>query len=317
MDFPIHDTHSTLGDEKHPWRNYRLCGVLGQNDPCTYDLMKDDSILHKELKLPWQRGFFPDEQSFNECFGPLQIPGGSYYPDTPSVRKQLYKVQDMFITGTTTLGFRYPEGIILATDSRATANDLIVSQKLNKVIPVSSSILCTLAGNAADCVYWLHSLAKECKGYECKYRTGMTIRHAANLLVNMVRKYRTGNHSSKIPNGLSFGTLMAAYDEILGPQLYMLDNTGLLIEGTKFCVGSGAEYAQAILDTDYRPDLSEEEAYALATSAIYHACRRDIHSGGCVRLYKINGQGWQQVLSRDVKDIYNDRKEAPPGGGDH
>lgn len=182
---------------------------------------------------------------------------------------------------------------------------------------MSSSILCTLAGNAADCVYWLHSLAKECKGYECKYRTGMTIRHAANLLVNMVRKYRTGNHSSKIPNGLSFGTLMAAYDEILGPQLYMLDNTGLLIEGTKFCVGSGAEYAQAILDTDYRPDLSEEEAYALATSAIYHACRRDIHSGGCVRLYKINGQGWQQVLSRDVKDIYNDRKEAPPGGGDH
>ncbi|KAL1460030.1 hypothetical protein WDU94_011970 [Cyamophila willieti] len=295
-----------------PSRCYLLRDNSGQDD-------LDDSILQKEVIFPWQKGFFPDEvetsrreldtgldvSSFNSLAMNIFAPGTS----NTSIQRH---VQDMFITGTTTLGFIYPGGIILATDSRATAGELIVSQKLNKVIPVSSSILCTLAGNAADCVYWLGILKKECKSYEAKYHTRMQARHAANLLVNTVRKYRGGGSSTL---SLTFGTLMASYEEGAGPQLYMLDNSGILIEGTKFCVGSGEEYARAILDTDYRPDMNEEDAYNLALNAIYHACRRDIHSGGFVRLYKINSEGWSQVLSKDVKDIYNERLVVP-GGGD-
>lgn len=272
------------------------------------DTMGNDSVLHENVVFPWQTGFFPEEQS--TPFTTLEpLPFNSSIPSTS--KQQQTQMQDMFITGTTTLGFIYPQGIILATDSRATASDLIVSQKLSKVIPISDTILCTLAGNAADCVYWLRILTKECRSYEAKYQTQMSARHAANLVVNTVRKYRGGNTTL----GLSIGTLMASYDQHCGPQLYMLDHTGLLIEGHKFCVGSGEEYARAILETGYRPDLSEDDACALATTAIYHACRRDIHSGGFVRLYKINRDGWRQVSSRDVKDIYNDKLVL--GGGDH
>lgn len=277
----------------------------GSDDPLSLR-----SALHQEVIYPWQPGFFPDEKESDAAQPMLHIPA------TASSRQQLEAVQHMFNTGTTTLGFIYPQGIILATDSRATANGLIVTQKLNKVIPVSSRILCTLAGNAADCVYWLRSLKKECEAYERKYGVPMSVRHAANLLVNMVRKYRSSNIVSKSQAGLSFGTLMACYDQQLGPQLYMLDNTGLLLDGTVFCVGSGAEHAQAILDTEYRPDLSEAQARELATSAIYYACRRDIHSGGYVRLYKIDREGWREVFCRDVNDIYNDMNQHNVAGGD-
>ncbi len=51
--------------------------------------------------------------------------------------------------GTTTLSFRYQGGIIVATDSRATAGNWIASQTVKKVIEINSCLLGTMAGGAA------------------------------------------------------------------------------------------------------------------------------------------------------------------------
>lgn len=51
--------------------------------------------------------------------------------------------------GTTTLAFRFKGGIIVATDSRATAGNWIASQTVKKVIEINPMLLGTLAGGAA------------------------------------------------------------------------------------------------------------------------------------------------------------------------
>lgn len=51
--------------------------------------------------------------------------------------------------GTTTLGFRFQGGIIIATDSRATAGNWIASQTVKKVIEINPMLLGTMAGGAA------------------------------------------------------------------------------------------------------------------------------------------------------------------------
>lgn len=51
--------------------------------------------------------------------------------------------------GTTTLAFRFKGGIIVATDSRATAGNWIASQTVKKVIEINSVLLGTMAGGAA------------------------------------------------------------------------------------------------------------------------------------------------------------------------
>ena len=53
--------------------------------------------------------------------------------------------------GTTTLAFRHKGGIVVATDSRATAGDWIASQTVKKVIEINSCLLGTMAGGAAVC----------------------------------------------------------------------------------------------------------------------------------------------------------------------
>ena len=51
--------------------------------------------------------------------------------------------------GTTTLAFRFQGGIIVATDSRATAGNWIASQTVKKVIEINPMLLGTMAGGAA------------------------------------------------------------------------------------------------------------------------------------------------------------------------
>jgi 20S proteasome subunit beta 5 len=57
--------------------------------------------------------------------------------------------------GTTTLAFRFKGGIIVATDSRATAGNWIASQTVKKVIEINNSLLGTMAGGAAVCIAYV------------------------------------------------------------------------------------------------------------------------------------------------------------------
>jgi 20S proteasome subunit beta 5 len=54
-----------------------------------------------------------------------------------------------------------------------------------------------------------------------------------------------------------------------------------------FAVGSGSSFAYAILDTERRKDMSDDEAVALGIKAIRHATFRDAFSGGFINVYAI------------------------------
>ena len=65
-----------------------------------------------------------------------------------------------FKKGTTTLGFVYKEGILIAVDSRASMGSFVGSQRVRKIIEINDYLLGTLAGGAAaDCSYWERRLA--------------------------------------------------------------------------------------------------------------------------------------------------------------
>ena len=60
--------------------------------------------------------------------------------------------------GTTTLGFIFEGGVIIAVDSRASQGPYISSQTVKKVIEINPYLLGTMAGGAADCQFWQRNL---------------------------------------------------------------------------------------------------------------------------------------------------------------
>ncbi|XP_076296420.1 proteasome beta5 subunit [Lasioglossum baleicum] len=205
------------------------------------------------------------------------------------------QIKIKFDHGTTTLGFQYQGGIILAVDSRATGGQFIGSSTMKKIVEINNYLLGTLAGGAADCVYWDRVLSKECRMYELRNRERISIAAASKLLSNIVYNYKG--------MGLSIGMMLAGWDK-RGPGLYYVDSEGTRTPGKIFSVGSGSIYAFGALDSGYHWDLTDEEAYELGRRSIYHATHRDAYSGGIVRVYHVKSTGWVHISDEDCKDLH-------------
>jgi len=200
-----------------------------------------------------------------------------------------------FAKGTTTLAFKFNDGIIVSVDSRSTMGSYIASGTVRKVIEINPFLVGTMAGGAADCSFWERNLGTQCRMYELRNRKRITVAAASKLLANTMNSYRG--------YGLSMGTMIAGWDET-GPQLYYVDDDGTRLKGTYFSVGSGSTYAYGVLDNFYRPDLTLDEAIDLGKRAIYHATYRDASSGGINNLYHISKDGWKFIHAIDVNDMH-------------
>ncbi|TRY74365.1 hypothetical protein DNTS_032054, partial [Danionella cerebrum] len=196
-----------------------------------------------------------------------------------------------FHHGTTTLAFKFQHGVMVAVDSRASAGSYICDTKANKVIEINPYLLGTMAGCAADCIYWERRLAKECRIYKLRNNTRISVAAASKLLANMMVEYRG--------MGLSMSTMVCGWDQ-RGPGLYYVSSSGRRLAGDMFSTGSGSDYAYGVMDSGHRWDLSAPEAYDLAERAIYHATHRDAHSGGVVNMYHMKEDGWIKVSQNDV-----------------
>ncbi|KAI1933729.1 Proteasome subunit beta type-5 [Ophidiomyces ophidiicola] len=198
--------------------------------------------------------------------------------------------------GTTTLAFRFQGGIIVATDSRATAGNWIASQTVKKVIEINNCLLGTMAGGAADCQYWLAYLGMLCRLHELRHKRRISVAAASKLLANLVYDYKG--------MGLSMGTMCAGVTPQEGPALYYIDSDGTRLAGNLFCVGSGQTFAYGVLDAEYRYELSEKEALDLGRRSILAAMHRDAYSGGSVNLYHVKEDGWVKHSFSDMNPIF-------------
>lgn len=236
--------------------------------------------------------------SFPNAVDPMKILAP---PFPPSELAKVMKNQDgsdakiNFLHGTTTLAFKYNGGIIIAVDSRATGGMYIFSGNVKKIIPINQYLMGTMAGGAADCMYWERVLSKQCRLYELRNKQRISVAAASKLLSNICFEYKG--------YGLSMGTMIAGWDK-KGPGLYYVDSDGTRTDGKVFSVGSGSIFAYGVLDKGYRMDLTDEEAYDLGRRAIYHATFRDAASGGVIRVVHMKEDGYHIISQTDCTELH-------------
>ncbi|XP_023037653.1 proteasome subunit beta type-5 [Drosophila willistoni] len=263
-----------------------------------------------ELQLEWQMEQL--EQATSNFRNPYALSAPPFEQPAENLPKLLAhcNIQMDFAHGTTTLGFIFRNGVILCADSRATSGQYIGSQTMKKIVELNDYMLGTLAGGAADCVYWDRVLARECRLHELRFKRRMTVDTAARRMCNISAEYKG--------MGLVMGMMLAGYDND-GPKLIYVDSEGMRSHANVFSVGSGSPYALGVLDTGYKWDITDQEAYDLARRAIYHATSKDAYSGGIVRLYHITEKGWKNVGNTDCWELHEQysKEEQKREGGDH
>jgi 20S proteasome subunit beta 5 len=110
-----------------------------------------------------------------------------------------------FAKGTTTLAMVFKHGVIVSVDSRASQGPYIGSQTVQKVIEINPHLLGTMAGGAADCLYWQRDLAFRCRMYELRNKKRISVAAASKMLANTMNSYKG--------MGLSMGTMVTGWDQ--------------------------------------------------------------------------------------------------------
>ena len=144
-------------------------------------------------------------------------------------------------------------------------------------------------------MFWEKYVAMMCKVYQLRNGERPSVAQASMMLANIMRQYRG--------YGLSMGTMFTGSDKN-GAHLYYIDNDATRLRGSLFAVGSGGTFAYGVLDTNYRYDMTKEEAVALGIRAIASATYKDSASGGVVRVYHVTNEGHWDLI-HDAIDVSN------------
>lgn len=198
---------------------------------------------------------------------------------------------------------------MVAVDARATMGPFISSNDVRKVIEVNEFILGTMAGGAADCMFWEKYVAMQCRLYELRTGEKPSVAIASMMLCSIMKQYRG--------YGLSMGTMFTGSDKT-GASLYYIDNDATRLRGKLFAVGSGGTFAYGVLDTQYRWDMTKQEAVDLGIRAIASATFKDSASGGVVRVYHVTNEGhWDLIHDKiDVSKLHYEFEEGKGHRGD-
>ncbi|NJE43308.1 archaeal proteasome endopeptidase complex subunit beta [Thermococcus sp. GR6] len=172
-------------------------------------------------------------------------------------------------TGTTTVGIKAKDGIVLAADTQASLDHMVETLNIRKIIPITDRIAITTAGSVGDVQALARMLEAEARYYQFTWGRPMSTKAMANLLSNILNGNKWFPYLVQI--------ILGGYVE--EPTLANLDPLGGLIFDDYTATGSGSPFAIAVLEDGYKKDMSIEEAKELAVRAVRTAGKRDVYTG--------------------------------------
>ncbi|WP_152040929.1 archaeal proteasome endopeptidase complex subunit beta [Salinigranum salinum] len=195
-------------------------------------------------------------------------------------------------TGTTTVGLQTEDGVVLATDMRASAGYMVASKDVQKVEEIHPTGALTIAGSVSAAQSLIRSLKAEVSLYESRRGEDMTMQALSTLTANFLRSGAF----------LIVQPILGGVDDE-GSHIYSIDPLGGTTEEEYTVTGSGSQYALGVLEQEYSGELSIEEAKTVAARAIKSAVERDLASGNGINVAVVTDEGVEVTRHKDFEEV--------------
>ncbi len=195
------------------------------------------------------------------------------------------------LEGTTTVGLKCKDGVVFATERRATMGNLIAHKNTMKIFKIDDHIGATIAGGVGDAQSLMKYISAEVALYRLRNGERISVESAATLTSNIL-------HSSRF-YPFFVQTLIGGVDD-KGSALFSLDPTGGLIGDKMISTGSGSPFAYGVLEDRYHDDMDVEEGIDIAIKAIQSAMARDAFSGNGVLVATVTEEGFKMMPEEEV-----------------
>jgi len=184
-------------------------------------------------------------------------------------------------TGTTTVGISTDDGVVVATDRRASLGGRFVSNKsVQKVEQIHPTGVLTLVGSVGGAQSFIRTLRSEADLYEVREGESISIHALATL---------AGNFARGGP-WFAINPILAGVDEE-GSHVYSIDPAGGVMADDYTVTGSGMQLAYGTIEGEYDEEMSMADARDLAVRAVDAASERDTGSGNGVYVAEVTDDG--------------------------
>lgn len=193
------------------------------------------------------------------------------------------------MTGTTIIAMKTSKGVILGSDTRTSAGNLIVSKLTNKLTKITDRIYCCRSGSAADTQVVAKMVRNMVKNIECEeYPKKITVKRVAHLFSKIAYKNPQ----------LLMGIIIAGYDDIEKGSVYTMKLGGALIKQELSIGGSGSAFLYGYCDNEMenKKNMNDKEKFEFVKNSVKLAINRDGASGGCIRMATIDENGAEEFF---------------------
>ena len=164
--------------------------------------------------------------------------------------------------GTTTAGLKFKDGVVLIVDKRITSR-LIEPESIEKIFQIDDHIGCATSGLVADARVLIDRARLDAQINEITYDEKIQIRTLVKRICDFKQTYT--QYGGVRPFGSAL--LIAGVDET-GAHLFATDPSGALMEYKASSEGAGRSGAMTYFETNYKENLSMDEAIDLGIKAI-------------------------------------------------
>lgn len=183
---------------------------------------------------------------------------------------------------TTTVGIKTPDGIVLATDRRATMGYYVADKDVVKIEPLDEDSAITIAGSVSQAQSYAHMLRINLEYTKARRGWALSPAELAKLAA----------HSIQRAGGI-YGQFILATRGPQGTNLWDVGGDGSLIAKKDFTVsGSGTGPAIGVLESaDWSKVKGLKDAVDLAMRAVRASTQRDVASGNGLIVYTLPNNG--------------------------
>jgi len=200
-------------------------------------------------------------------------------------------VEEKILRGTTTVGIRAKDGVVLCADMRASAGYFIANNNTMKIQKIDDHAAMTMAGGVADAQNITDILRYHANIHRIQKQEPIPIKSLTRLTSLIFHQNRGYPFIADI--------LVGGYDNN-GPALFNIDMFGSVEEKIYVTTGSGSPVAYGLLEEEYRDDLTVVEAKVIALRAVKAAITRNIGTGDGINVSIIDKDGYH-LLTKDQK----------------
>lgn len=189
-----------------------------------------------------------------------------------------------FMPGATAIGITYQDGIVLAAEKRISYGNFVVNKNTRKIFPITDQVASACAGMVADMQVLSRQVGALAKIRKLETRREMATNSVAKLMSVIMFERRYFPLLTQVIVGGVQTT----------PEIYTLDPLGSLLPDNYAAVGTGAELALGLIDSEYKKNMSEDTSKKLAIKAIKSSVQRDSASGDGIDILTITKKGIEQ-----------------------